>query len=358
LRARWILGWSLATVAWAAARAADADPGRLIDRGHYKQARTVLQKHIAVNSRDADALVLMARILLAYGDPKGAEGLLRQALALQPRNSAAHITLADAYSRRVDDAGVFEKMKLAGAIHAECNEALADDPGNIDAMEGLVRFYLGAPGIVGGSLTKARDMADRIMALDRVRGHFALAQIARNEKESDKLEGYYLDAVAADPGSYEALAAAGSFYLQDGSRNDGKASDYARKALAIDPGRSAAYVTLVQVYVSEERWSDLDALLLRAEKDMPDDFVPHYVAGRNLLLQGKDPVRAEACFRKYLTQTEPEGETPSLAGAHWRLGQALDRLGKKKDAVGEIETAVQMDPDLKDAKQDLKRLKR
>jgi len=56
---------------------------------------------------------------------------------------------------------------------------------------------------------------------------------------------------------------------------------------------------------------------------------------------------------KYLTQQEPEGNTPPLAVAHWRLGLALEKQGKKQ----ELQIAVQMKPDLKEAQKDLKRLK-
>jgi len=48
---------------------------------------------------------------------------------------------------------------------------------------------------------------------------------------------------------------------------------------------------------------------------------------------------------KYLTQQEPEGNTPPLAVAHWRLGLALEKQGKKQ----ELQIAVQMKPDLKEA---------
>jgi TolA-binding protein len=61
-------------------------------------------------------------------------------------------------------------------------------------------------------------------------------------------------------------------------------------------------------------------------------------------------------LRKYLTQ-QPEGEAPTLGEAHWRLGQALARQGKNEDAQREMEDAVRINPDLKDARKELERLK-
>ena len=76
-----------------------------------------------------------------------------------------------------------------------------------------------------------------------------------------------------------------------------------------------------------------------------------------LLTSGKDLPRAERYLRKYLTM-EPEAGEPPLAAAHWQLGQVLEREGKKTDAIPEMEEAVRLQPDLKEAKEGLKRLKK
>ena len=97
-------------------------------------------------------------------------------------------------------------------------------------------------------------------------------------------------------------------------------------------------------------------MIAQAEKTVPDDFIYYYRAGRALLNSGKDNARAEKYFRKYLSQ-EPEGNTPTLAAGHWQLGLVLEKLGRKQDAITEVQTALNLDPKLKTAKEDLKRLK-
>lgn len=131
---------------------------------------------------------------------------------------------------------------------------------------------------------------------------------------------------------------------------------YSREAQALDPGRSEAYSALAQAYALQSRWTELEAVLAKAEKNDSDDLDPYYQAGKALLLQGGDMARAERFFRKYLRQ-EAEGERPDLASAHWRLGLVLEKQGRKEEAVAEVEKALQIKPDFEQAKKDLKRLK-
>jgi tetratricopeptide (TPR) repeat protein len=81
-----------------------------------------------------------------------------------------------------------------------------------------------------------------------------------------------------------------------------------------------------------------------------------YAAARTLVTAGKDLPRAEGYFRRYLQQP-PEANTPSHAGAHWRLSQIYQKQGKKNEAIAELQTALSLDPNLEPAKKDLKALK-
>lgn len=351
---------SLLAGAWLAlaggAASAETSPAVLIRGGHFKQARTILEKQIAENPKDADSLVLLARVRLAYEDHEDAAKLLKQALVVQPEHSDAHLYMAETYSQQVDHAGIFEKAGIARKIKREAEQALAANPKNIDALETLLDYHLEAPGMVGGDKSKVPEIADKIAALDAVRGNFAKAAVAAKNKHYDQQETLLLQAAAADPQSYPALVGAASLYLKDRWLNYAKAAGYARKAVAVDASRVRAYAILAQAYAAGEQWAELEQTLAAADKEVPDDFSPYFAAGNALLLSGKQPARAETYFRKYLTQ-EPEGEAPSLAAAHWRLGVSLEQQGRKQEAIQEIQTALKMNPRLKDAKKDLQRLK-
>jgi hypothetical protein len=86
-----------------------------------------------------------------------------------------------------------------------------------------------------------------------------------------------------------------------------------------------------------------------------DDLTPYYRAAERILSDGRDPARAERYLRVYLSQ-EPEGNEPTAADAHWKLGVALNAQGQTASAVAEWKTAVKLDPE-SPARRELKRLK-
>jgi tetratricopeptide (TPR) repeat protein len=147
------------------------------------------------------------------------------------------------------------------------------------------------------------------------------------------------------------------FYASDSRKKYDLAEKYALAVLKLDETRVGPYAVLGILYAAGERWQDLDTAMARAEKNVPEDYGPHYQAGKVLLFSGKDLPRAERYFRKYLTM-EPEGGEPNHAAAHWRLGLVLEKEGKKPEAIAEMQEAVRAEPDFKAAKEDLRRLKK
>jgi tetratricopeptide (TPR) repeat protein len=341
----------------AVALGGDSDPETLMKRGHFKEAREIVEKRVASNPQDIDAIIQLANIKLAFKDLDGATKLAERALAAKPKDARAHEAMAECYGQKAQqDNGFFQNLRMAHAFVNEAEATLAIDSKNIEAMRSLVQFYLQAPALAGGSKTKANEMADRIGVVDQSRGFLAKAEIVLYEKQYDQLEGLYTKAVQADPKSYDAHIRLAGLYAAATYRNLQKAEANANNALQIDPGRAGAYNMLAYAKAIREDWPALDQLLTQAEKSVPNDLSYYLQAGRALLSTGKDDTRAERYFRKYMSQ-EPEGNTPTLATAHWQLGLLFEKEGKLQDAIKEVTTAVNMDPNLKAAQQDLKRMK-
>ncbi len=355
---RWIWIWILLAVIAAPALAADPAPETLAEAGHWKRLRVIAEKRLAANPNDAQAAYFLARVKESYGDFEGALPLAEKAAALDGRNSNYHYLVGALYGQMARKASLFKQMSLAGKFKKETQTALELDPKNIDALWAMMDFYREAPGIMGGDKKKTAEMAEQIARINATRGYLARAELIQNEKEKDqaKLEELYRKAVEADPRSYEAQMTLAFFYGSDAQKKYDLAEKHTREALKLDPGRAGAYAGLAQLYAHQQRWQELDAILAQGERNVPDNMNPYYQAGRILLTDGNDLPRAERYFRKYLTQ-EPEGNTPHLFAAHWRLGQALEKQGRKPEAIAEMETAVKLEPNFEPAKKDLKRLK-
>lgn len=343
---------AIATVSFAAHHPWD----QLIEQGHYKQARALLEKALAANPNDGDAMMQLAFVKLQFNEVQAATKLAERSVTLKPNDAQAHAILADCYGQAAENAGMFEGLRLSHSFKKENDAALAIDPRNYEALHSYMQYYLEAPGIAGGSKSRAREMAERIAAIDPSKGARAHIEIAWQEKQFDHLVELYQKAVEAGPDSYDDVVAMASLYAAQKWRDLPKAEDFARRSIKIDPGRGLGYGILAQTKALSEQWNQLDQVLAEAEQAVPDNLVYYFRAGRALVSSGKDNARAERYFRKYLTQPA-EGDTPSLAEGHWQLGLVLEKLGRKQEALQEVEAAVKMEPQLKGAKEDLKRMK-
>lgn len=340
-----------------AAFATPDDPVALMEAGHFKQARVLVEAREKANPDDASTLYLLSRLALVSGDARAAVPLAERAATLEPKNPDYRYQVAECVGSMAQRAGVFKGLGLAKRFKREAEATLALDPRHVDAHEGLIEFFSVAPGIAGGDNRRARALADTLVGIDSARGRLAQATLAFREKQPVRGEEALRQAVRADPNSYPARLSLARFCAGDAQKKWDEAEHHTRAAIALDPGRVGAWSMLAYLEAHLQRWDDLDRTLAEAERAVPDNLAPYYQAARTLLTDDREPARAERWFRRFLTQ-EPELGAPTLAHAHWRLGLVIEKQGRRAEALSEVETAIQLKPDLDDAKKDLKRLKR
>jgi tetratricopeptide (TPR) repeat protein len=301
----------------------------------------------------------MSQIDDAFGDLSGARELAEKSVALKGSESRYHRQLADVDGETAQAASLFAKGGWAKKFKAEADTAAALDPRNLDARFDLLEYYLQAPRLMGGGRNKAAAMAEEIGKIESAQGYLAQARLAQDRKDTVTQESWLLKAGADRPKDHDILVAVADFYLKPPQPNFPQAEKYARKAVDADLGRADGYALLATSLASQWRWNDLEGVLAEAQAKVPDDRAPYYWAGVAILTHAdpgsQDLSGAEGYFRKYLG-AEPEGGEPPLAGAHWRLGEVLEKEGRKSEAKSELQTALQLKPDLEGAKTDLKRL--
>jgi tetratricopeptide (TPR) repeat protein len=334
----------------AVSRAEQLPAEKLIEAGHWKQARLVVQDH-----GDALSNFLLSQIRAAFGDRATPLTLAEKAVALDGRTARYHRQVAEVLGVAAQHAGAIQQLFLARRFRREIDAALALDPRDLQSLRDLLEFYLLAPGIAGGDQNRAIEVARRIAAIDAVEGFLARARIGGFQNQIAAKEVMLRQAAESQPPRYKALIALAQFYLEAGHSNLSAAEEQGKAAMNLDPGRVDAYALLAVIYADRSSWGELDSTLAAGLREVPDDPVPYYRAAVRLLAAGRDPIRAERYLRVYLAQ-EPEGNEPLASEARWRLGLALEAKGQAADALAEFKESVRLDPESK-AAQEIKHLR-
>lgn len=325
----------------------------LLEGGHYKRVRAIAELRVKQNPRDAEALYAMGRVRQAYNDVEGAHSYAERAVAADGSKAPYHCLLGETSGSKAEKAGAFSKFGLGRAVKKEAEAGLALDPRYAPCYHLLIAFHLKAPGIIGGDKNKAKELADKLLSLDPVEGNYAQARLVPDNQRAQK-DPHFEKAAQANPKSYKANVQVAGVYATQKKMD--LAEKHARDALRIDPSRQSAYSLLAQFAVMQDKWAELDSILMLAEKAVPDNLNPHFQAARVAMIRNKELASAEKFLRKYLTQ-EPEGGAPTWANARWVLGLVLEKAGRRAEAKSELRAAVSLDPALEGAKKDLDRLK-
>jgi tetratricopeptide (TPR) repeat protein len=339
----------------AGVRANQSLPEALIEAGHWKKARALVEARIGANPRDALACFLLSQVRNAFGDHESPLGLAEQAVALDGGVAKYHRQIAEAVGVAAQHSGIFQQLILARRFKKEIDAAIALDPRDLQALRDLMEFYLLAPGIAGGDSAKARETAARIAAIDPAEGYAAQARLAESSGERNRIEDLLHRAAEAKPRDYRMRIALAEFYVTPEHRDLAGAEREASEAVRIDPSRAPAYAVLARCYAAGERWIELDSTLATAGRESSDDLAPNYRAAEVLLGANRALDRAAGYLRTYLS-VEPEGNEPTLAEAHWKLGLVLEKLGRAHEAAAEWREAVRLDS-ASPAARDLKRVK-
>jgi hypothetical protein len=98
-------------------------------------------------------------------------------------------------------------LVLIPRIHEALQDALAEEPENVEVRLDLVRFYMVTPSMLGGDVKAARAQAAEIARRDPALGNFARGYIAYREKEYGPARHALRDAMKLGNASTRAMAA-------------------------------------------------------------------------------------------------------------------------------------------------------
>lgn len=287
----------------------------LYDQGRYEEARHAL----AALPNDPQALFTLGRIALVQNDAAKAADYLEKAVAKAPNSATYHFWLGQAYGTQAQKASLFGQASLAKKTQAEFERAVQLDPNNLDAREGLLEYYLLAPGIMGGSDDKALAQATEIRKRDAFEGHKAFGRIYAHDKKLDLARNEYIAAVREQPNAPKPHYHLGAFYLLE--KNYKAALEEMDAALKLDPNY------------------------------MPAVFQVGHLA----VLSSSNFARGEESLRRYVAYAPKSGEPP-LGRAYYWLGGIYEKQGKKAEAKGNYAQALKLNPGAKDVAEAMKRV--
>ena len=323
--------------------------------GRWKVLRTRVESKLRANPRDGEALIWRSKVLLAFGKAEESYRAAKESVQLAPQSADASAQLAASAGMMAGRASVLKKMSYATECRDAGVKALGLNPKNRTALEVMMNFYQQAPGIIGGDKAKADSCRAALESIDpEVKTQLALREVF-GSKDAARIDAALKLAIQKHPKAAWPFLRAAQFALDKMPWKPQDVQAYANKALENDPYSARAYGYLAQAYAAESKWSELDATLSKAEKALPENLYPHYLAAVLLISASTEPKRAETLLRRYLTQ-EPEARAPSWGNARWRLGLTLERQGDKAGALKELKEASRLLPKDKNIAADLKRL--
>ena len=285
----------------------------LFEARKYPEAKGIATRLFEANGRDATAAYWLGRIAYVERKLEQAASWFEKSAQLEPTNALAHHWMGVSYGRQAVGANKFRQALLARRTKAAFERAVALDPDLLESRQYLLQYYLIAPGIVGGSMEKARDQAAEIAKRDPVRGHLARGAIYDREENAEGAEREYLAAIRASPDSLEAYYGLALMYQR--TRQYEKAFDTYERVLARRPSETRA----------------------------------RYLIGRTAALSGERLDRAEQTLREYL-RPRPDASQQGNASAHYLLGVIYEKRGEAEAAKREYDLSRKMDPQQAEAR--------
>lgn len=284
----------------------DRQANALLQQGRMEEAAAMLHETLAAQPADALAHQLLCRVFYAQEMADSAIHECELASRNDPSDSNTQMWLGRAYGLKASRANPFVALGLAKKVHQAFERAVELDSANVYAMNDLGEYYVAAPGIVGGGLDKAENLAATMQPQFPSQSHRLSALIAERRKDLATAEAEFKSAVAAGR-TPEAYVDLGHFYRRQNQPD--KALAALQAAMEADRRRDAALV-------------DAASILSAAHLS---------------------PQLAESLLREYLSSPAKSDDAPAFK-VHLQLGDLLAQRGDLAGAHHEYAAALALAP--------------
>lgn len=181
----------------------DAQLESLQDAGKYAELEQQARARLKANAGDAEASAALSLALTfsGIGDSKQLEAGAQQARLCaeqHPTVAVCHLATAQNLSLQMLGLGMFKAMGLLDSLKASWVRTLALDPTSFVARVELAKLYLTVPGMMGGSVSKARELEAAVRSSQPETARLIRVHIAAEAKRWSEMESELL---ALKPGA-------------------------------------------------------------------------------------------------------------------------------------------------------------
>jgi len=259
-----------------------------------------------LNHNDAESYNMLSRAYYAIEQWDAAIKNGERAVSLRGDDSNFHLWLGRAYGRKAADIGnPLSAAGLARKAHNEFERAVELNPTNVSARTDLSEYYVEAPAIMGGGLSKARNQASEMQSLDPAAADWIRAIAAQKEKKYAEAENSYKAAIAKAQNPAQYWTCLASFYRQQGRPDE---MERAIKSALAAPNRPA---------------------------------VTYFDAANELLQAGHEYPAAAQYVKTYLASGNLVEDAPAFR-AHYVLGQIYEKNGDRTQASAEYQASLDL----------------
>jgi tetratricopeptide (TPR) repeat protein len=284
-----------------------------LQAGEADKALTLLQSLPSA----AEAHNLRCRVLFTLEKWNAAVDECQKAVDMDAGNSDYHMWLGRALGEKADRASFLSAFSLGKRVHSEFELAVELDSRNASALADLGEFDYSAPGIVGGGMDKAEQVAQQLDHVDPVRAAELRGHIAEAEKDYDTAERYM------------------------------------KQAIAHSSHPSFQWMTLASYYRRRKEWGQMQQAVesgYRAAQHERHAGVALYNGASILFQSGRDFDLAAKIFHEYLNSSSQTEEAPAFV-ADTRLARLEYAMGDISAAKRDKEAALELAHEYKPAQQ-------
>jgi tetratricopeptide (TPR) repeat protein len=330
------------------------------------KAQEQIEGALALAPNHLQALSLLGGLKILQHDLKGAEAICKRVLSGNPRLSGWHLRLGIVYTA----------MKRPEEALASFQRALALNPSQLEALDGMVGIHLKAHHPQKGldacerqkTILKGNPLA--LAIIDQLEGkiflsrgdtknamahlktaidlapkfvapRMALAEICRRNHQYDSAISHYEAALAANPNYLPACMALGDMHYKRGDKR--AAEKYYRRALKIKSGYAPAANNLAFILSgNSNRLQEAYRLSQIAVQKMPNDADVMDTMGWIQYLMGN-------YYKAIETLKQSLALNPRSPSAHYHIGLAYYKNREFDKARAHLRKALRLDPEFEGA---------